>query len=46
MKNTMTIAIETYSKLSNRTFNDIVNECNNGNEVIIESIKMLMFSAA
>lgn len=46
METTMTLAIETYSELSGYTFQYIVNECNNGNEVIINSIQMLMFSVA
>lgn len=46
MTNTMTIAIETYSNLTGRSFDEIVNECLNGNTTIIESIQMLMFSAA
>lgn len=46
MKNAMTIAIETYSDLTGKTFNEIVAECNKGNQVIIESIQMLMFSVA
>tara|TARA_R110002153_G_scaffold266685_1_gene430212 strand:- start:1422 stop:1562 length:141 start_codon:yes stop_codon:yes gene_type:complete len=46
MKNTMTLAIETYSKLNNKTFNSVVEECNKGNKTVIESIKMLMFSVS
>ena len=46
METTMKLAIETYSNLTGRTFNEIVIECNNGNDTIIESIKMLMFSVA
>jgi len=46
METTMKLAIETYSNLTGRTFNEVVTECNNGNETIIESIKMLMFSVA
>jgi len=46
METTMKLAIETYSNLTGRTFNEIVEECVNGNEVIMESIKKLMFSIA
>ena len=46
MKTTMTLAIETYAKLTDRTFNEVVTECNSGNETIIESVKMTMFSVA
>jgi len=46
METTMKLAIETYSNLTGRTFNEVVTECNNGNETIIEIIKMLMFSVA
>jgi len=46
MENTMNLAIETYSNLTGRTFNEIVTECNNGNEVIIENIQKLMFCVA
>ena len=40
----MKLSIETYSNLTGRTFNEIVTECVNGNEVIIENIQKLMFS--
>jgi len=46
METTMKLAIETYSNLTERTFEEVVSECNSGNETIIESIKMLMFSVA
>ena len=46
METTMKLAIETYSTLTNRTFDEIVNECVNGNEVILDNIKKLMFSVA
>lgn len=44
METTMKLAIETYANLTNRTFSDIVNECNNGNNTVIENIQKLMFS--
>ena len=44
MKTAMKLAIETYAKLTNTTSDHVINECNNGNEVIIESIQKLMFS--
>ena len=44
METAMRLAIETYSNLTGRTFEDVLRECNNGNETIIESIKMLMFA--
>ena len=44
METTMKLAIETYAELTNRTFQDVVNECNSGNKTIIESVMMLMFS--
>ena len=44
MDTTMKLAIETYSTLTTMTFQEIVTECLNGNNVIIESIQKLMFS--
>ena len=44
METTIKLAIETYSNLTGRTFNEIVEECVNGNEVIMENIKKLMFA--
>tara|TARA_R110002051_G_scaffold311728_1_gene386329 strand:- start:604 stop:744 length:141 start_codon:yes stop_codon:yes gene_type:complete len=46
METTMKLAIETYSNLTGRTFDEIVTECVNGDEVILETIKKLMFSVA
>ena len=46
MEATMKLAIETYANLTNRTFDEVVNECMNGNTVVIESIQTLMFSVA
>jgi hypothetical protein len=43
MTTTMKISIETYANLTNRTFEDVVNECINGNQLIIENIQKLMF---
>lgn len=40
----MKLAIETYAELTNRTFKDVVDECQSGNKTIIESIQMLMFA--
>lgn len=45
METRIKLAIETYSKLTNRTFENVLNEMNNGNKVIIESVQMLMFAA-
>ena len=46
MTNTMKLAIETYSEITGKTLENIVSECQNGNQVIIESIQMLMFSVS
>ena len=46
MKTTMKLAIETYAKLTNRTFDQVVTQCSIGNEVVIENIHKLMFSAS
>ncbi len=42
----MKLAIETYASLTDRTFDQVVNECMSGNTVVIESIQTLMFSVA
>jgi hypothetical protein len=42
----MKLAIETYSNLMNYSFEYVVNECLNGNQVITESIQKLMFSVS
>jgi len=44
METTMKLAIETYSNLMNYSFEYVVNECLNGNEIIIENVTKLMFS--
>ena len=44
METAMKLAIETYSNLTGRTFEDVLSDCNNGNETIIKNIKMLMFA--
>jgi hypothetical protein len=46
MVTTMKLAIETYAKLMNYSFEYVVNECLNGNEVIIENVTKLMFCVA
>jgi hypothetical protein len=46
METTMKLAIETYSNLMNYSFEYVVNECLNGNQVITESIQKLMFSVS
>jgi len=46
MTTTMKLAIETYANLTNRTFEAVVNECNNGNEVVTENVMKLMFANA
>jgi hypothetical protein len=43
MKTTMKLAIETYSNLNNTTFQAVVNQCNEGNQIIIDSVMKLMF---
>lgn len=45
METTMKLAIETYAGLMNYSFEYVVNECLNGNSVIIESVTKLMFTA-
>ena len=45
MKNTMTLAIETYAKLTNRTFDEVLNEMQT-NEVVQDSIMKLMFTVS
>ena len=44
METTMKLAIETYANLMNYSFEYVVNECLNGNEVIIECVQKLMFA--
>jgi len=44
METTMKLAIETYANLMNYSFEYVVNECLNGNEIIIESVTKLMFA--
>ena len=44
MENVMKIAIETYAKLTNTSFDKIVSDCQNGNIVVIENVQKLMFS--
>lgn len=46
MTTTMKLAIETYSNLANKTFEEVVTEINNGNKVVIDSVMMLMFTVA
>tara|TARA_R110000868_G_scaffold323166_1_gene584123 strand:- start:458 stop:598 length:141 start_codon:yes stop_codon:yes gene_type:complete len=46
METTMKLAIETYSKLTGRTFESIVTECLSGNKTITENIAKLMFSVS
>ncbi len=43
MRNTMTLAIETYANLTNRTFNEVATQMQT-NEIIQENIMKLMFS--
>ena len=45
MKNTMKLAIENYSNLTNKTFDQVLSEMQT-NKTIQESIMMLMFSVA
>lgn len=42
MKNTMKLAIETYANLTNRKFDDVLNEMQT-NKTIQESVMKLMF---
>lgn len=44
METTMKLAIETYANLMNYSFEYVVNECLNGNEVIIKNVTKLMFA--
>ena len=46
METTLKLAIETYSNLTGMTFDEVITECTNGNETILDSIKMIMFSMA
>ena len=39
----MKLAIETYANLTNRTFEAVVSQCENGNEIVIDNIQKLMF---
>ena len=45
MTTTMKLAIETYAKLTNRTFNEVLEQMQT-NKVIQESIMKLMFCVA
>jgi hypothetical protein len=45
METTIKLAIETYSKLTNKTFDQVLSEMQT-NKTIQESIMMLMFSVA
>ena len=45
MKNTMKLAIETYADLTNRTFEEVLEQMQT-NKVVQESIMKLMFSVA
>jgi len=44
METTMKLAIETYANLMNYSFEYVVNECLNGNEIITENVTKLMFA--
>ena len=44
MEATIKLAIQTYSELTGRTFEQVVSEILNGNEAILESVQMLMFA--
>lgn len=44
METTMKLAIETYAKLMNYSFEYVVNECLKGNKVITDNVVKLMFS--
>ena len=46
MTTTMKTAIESYTELTNRTFKEVVTECNNGNKIIINSVMKIMFYLA
>ena len=45
METAMKLAIETYASLTGYSFEHITSECMNGNEVITESITLLMFAS-
>jgi len=44
MTTTMELAIKTYADLTNTTFLNVLNECNNGNQVVISNVQKLMFA--
>lgn len=44
METTLKLAIETYSELTGRDFQEILSDCLTGNEVVMNNIKKLMFS--
>jgi hypothetical protein len=46
METTLKLAIETYAELTNRTFDEVVTEFLNKNEIVVENIIKLMFMAA
>lgn len=46
MESAIKLSIDTYSKLTGRSFEDILNDCLNGNEVIIEIIQKLMIASS
>jgi hypothetical protein len=46
MKTTMKSAIKTYAKLTNNSFEYVVNECLNENKIVIENVTKLMFAVA
>ena len=46
METAMRLAIETYSKLTNQSFETIVKRVLDGDEVLTESIMKLMFVSA
>lgn len=46
METSMKLAIETYSKLTGKSFESITTDCLNGNQIVIENIQKLMFVSA
>ena len=46
METTLKLAIETYANITNQTTKDVMQKCLDGNQAVIDSVQMLMFSVA
>lgn len=46
METAMKLAVESYSKLSGRTSKEIMEDCLSGNQTVLDSVMMLMFSTS